>query len=266
MYNLFMEKRINNILFVNTTDGKRLTYNVLFTHHDNITDKDYAVFVNQDDDDNIILFSYDENITFTEVTNDEEISMMTDLLRQYDEQMCDIIYEGDELMLSKFNKYMYEEIHLNSLDEDNRRFVPDEVFETIEDAKKVVDSLIEAYESEYGPFVYAVIRKCDLKNIGYVQLVYRDDFYEIGYHIAKQYTSLGYATKALSLFLKCLQEKTNAKELFGITLKENIASQKVLLKCGFKMIYEGLGIYQGKQKEIVKTVIDLSKDKITLNK
>ena len=134
--------------------------------------------------------------------------MMTQLLHQYDEQMCDIIYEDEEIMLSKLNKYMYNDIHLNSLDEDNRRFVPDEVFETIDIAKDVVDSLIEAYEKEYGPFVYAIIRKNDLKNIGYVQLAYVDDFYEIGYHIAKPYTGNGYATKALKLFLKRLKEKT----------------------------------------------------------
>ena len=255
-----MEKKINNILFVNTYDGRRLAYKVLFTHHDNLTNKDYAIFVNQDDDENIILFSYDENTTFKEVVEENEIEMMTQLLHQYDEQMCDIIYEDEEIMLSKLNKYMYEDIHLNSLDEDNRRFVPDEVFETIDIAKDVVDSLIEAYEKEYGPFVYAIIRKNDLKNIGYVQLVYVDDFYEIGYHIAKPYTGNGYATKALKLFLKCLKEKTNAKELYGIALKENIASQKVLQKCGFKKIYEGLSIYQGNQREIVKTVIDLSLD------
>ena len=261
-----MEKKIHNIVFINTYDGRRLTYNVLFTHHDKERNKDYAVFVNQDDDENIILLTYDENITFQEVTEEDEVAMMSEMLHQFDEQMCDIIYEDDEIMLSKLNKYMYEDIHLNSLDDDNRTFVPDEVFETIEDAKETVDFLIESYDKEYGPFVYAIIRKSDLKNIGYVQLVYVDDIYEVGYHIAKPYTNSGYATKAVKLFLKCLKEKTNAKELYGITLKENIASQKVLQKCGFKRIYEGLSIYQGNQREIVKTVIDLSLDNNTQDK
>lgn len=260
-----MEKKIHNIVFINTFDGRRLTYNVLFTHHCDENNKDYAIFVNEDDDENIILFTYDENITFKEVTDEKEIEMMTELLHQFDEQMCDIIYENDELMLSKLNKYMYEDIHLNSLDDDNRKFVPDEVFETLEQAKNTVDFLIDSYDKEYGPFVYAIIRKSDLKNIGYVQLVYTDEYYEIGYHIAEQYTNNGYATKALKLFLKCLKEKTNAKELYGITLKENIASQKVLQKCGFKKVFEGVGLYQNEPREIVKTIIDLLSNNNTVD-
>ena len=228
-----MEKRIHNIVFINTFDGKRLTYNVLFTHHCDENNKDYAIFVNEDDDENIILLSYDENITFKEVTDEKEIEMMTELLHQFDEQMCDIIYENDELMLSKLNKYMYEDIHLNSLDDDNRKFVPDEVFETLEQAKNTVDFLIDSYDN--------------------------------GYHIAKQFTNNGYATKALKLFLKCLKEKTNAKELYGITLKENIASQKVLQKCGFKKVFEGVGLYQNEPREIVKTIIDLSSNNNTVD-
>jgi RimJ/RimL family protein N-acetyltransferase len=146
---------------------------------------------------------------------------------------------------------------LNSLDEDNRRFVPDEVFETMEQTKEVVDFLISCYEGEEGPFVYAIIRKNDLKNVGYVQLVKCGDFYEIGYNIAKKYTGQGLASHAVKLFLKCLKERTNLKELYGICLKENFASARVLEKTGFKKIFEGLGIYQGEEREIIKTIIDI---------
>ena len=79
--------------------------------------------------------------------------------------------ESLRLKITKLDSSMYYDIHRNSLDEDNRRFVPDEVFETVEDAQEVVDQLIENYDSEDGPFVYAIIRKEDNKNIGYVQLV-----------------------------------------------------------------------------------------------
>ena len=37
---------------------------------------------------------------------------------------------------------MAMDIHKNSLDEDTRRFVPDEVFETLEDAKETVEFLM----------------------------------------------------------------------------------------------------------------------------
>ena len=125
------------------------------------TNKDYAVFENVDDSDDIILFNYDENITFSEVTDEREIVMMTELLKEYDNLMENVIYEDDELYLTKFTPSMYMDVHLNSLDEDNRRFVPDEVFETLEDAKETVDFLISCYDSERGPFVYAFIISYD---------------------------------------------------------------------------------------------------------
>ena len=49
-------------------------------------------------------------------------------------------------------------------------------------------------------------------------------------------------------------EKLNIKEVYGICLAENLASVCVLEKCGFTQIYEGLGNYQGKEAQIVKSV------------
>jgi hypothetical protein len=46
--------------------------------------------------------------------------------------------ETERLIITEFNESMIQCVHLNSLDEDNRRFVPDEVFETVENARKIV--------------------------------------------------------------------------------------------------------------------------------
>lgn len=162
--------------------------------------------------------------------------------------------ESLRLKITKLDSSMYYDIHRNSLDEDNRRFVPDEVFETVEDAQEVVDQLIENYNSEDGPFVYAVIRKEDNKNIGYVQLVKIEEGWEIGYHIAKEFTGSGYATEAVNAFLNYLKDSKGIKEIYGVALADNLASRRVLEKCGFKLIFEGQGIYQGNPRKIIKTI------------
>lgn len=162
--------------------------------------------------------------------------------------------ESLRLKITKLDSSMYYDIHRNSLDEDNRRFVPDEVFETVEDAQEVVYQLIENYNSEDGPFVYAIIRKEDNKNIGYVQLVKIEEGWEIGYHIAKDFTGSGYATEAVNAFLKYLKENKGIKEIYGVALADNLASRRVLEKCGFKLIFEGQGIYQGNPRKIIKTI------------
>ena len=166
----------------------------------------------------------------------------------------EIIIENNRIVIAKMNPSMYEDVHRNSLDEDNRTFVPDEVFETLEEAKEVVDFIIDSYQSKDGPFIYAVIRKEDNANIGYVQLVKIDDGWEIGYHIAKIYTGCGYATEAVNLFLDYLKKNTSLKEILGIALANNNASRRVLEKCGFKLFFEGEGMYQGSNRRIIKTI------------
>ena len=152
---------------------------------------------------------------------------------------------------------MYHDVWQNSLDENNRRFVPDEVFETLEEAKEVVDSIISWYESVDGPFIYAVIRNSDSANLGYVQLVNIPEGKEIGYHIAKKYNGNGYASKAVSLFLQYLKDNTDVKEIYGIALADNFASRRVLEKNGFKLYFEGDGPYQGQTRKIIKSIIRL---------
>ena len=165
-----------------------------------------------------------------------------------------IIIENDRLQIVKMNKSMYFDIYQNSLDKDNRKYVPDEVFDCLEEASEVVNHFISAYGSEDGPFVYSVIRKKDNINLGYVQLVKLEEGWEIGYHIAAIFTGNGYATEAVNLFIKYIQNNTNVKQIFGIALATNKASRRVLDKCGFELIYEGNGLYQGRKRKIVKTI------------
>lgn len=164
------------------------------------------------------------------------------------------LISNDVLSIVQMNKDMYFDVYKNSLDEDNKRFVPDEVFDSEETTIKVVDQIIENYKSNDGPFVYAFIRNTDNKYLGHVQLINIKEGWEIGYHIAKPYTGKGYATDALSLFLSYVKHNTNINEVYGVVLKENIASRRVLEKCGFKVIYEGNAHYQGEQKDIMKTI------------
>ena len=166
-----------------------------------------------------------------------------------------IIARSERLTIKTMDTSMYYDVWRNSLDLDNKRFVPDEVFDTLEEASDVVNSIIECYESEDGPFVYAVIRNEDKANIGYVQLVKIEEGWEIGYHIAKRYTGNGYATEAVKLFLEYLKTNTKIDKVYGVALADNKASRKVLNKCGFELYFEGKALYQGKPRKIIKSLL-----------
>ncbi|SCY49425.1 ribosomal-protein-alanine N-acetyltransferase [Lachnospiraceae bacterium XPB1003] len=166
-----------------------------------------------------------------------------------------VLVETDRLLIVEMTMDMAMDVHKNSLDDDTRRFVPDEVFETLEDAKETVEFLMSQYGSAEGLQVYAVILKDGNKNIGYVQLVpIGEGKWEIGYHIAKQYTGNGYATEAVTAFLPIMAEKSAIKEVYGIRLLENLASGRVLDKCGFENFFEGEGEYHDGVYKISKSV------------
>lgn len=196
--------------------------------------------------------------------------------------------ESERLIIKNFSLDMAEAVHKNSLDEDTRRFLPDEVFESLEEARQTIDFLMSQYGSLEGPQVYPLITKEDGANIGYVQLVpleleaadgdsdgkvgatdgkhlnnsrggtadcsqsKKKKTWEIGYHIAKKYTGQGYATEAVKAFLPFMAEQLNLKEVYGICLSENLASKRVLQKCGFELLYEGAGFYKAQAREIFK--------------
>ena len=163
--------------------------------------------------------------------------------------------ETERLVITEFSMDMAQAVHENSLDEDNRRFVPDEVFETAEEAREALAFLISQYGRSEGPLAYPVLTKAGGKNIGYVQMVpLEGGVWEIGYHIAKGYTGNGYATEAVRAFLPFMAEAIGIGEVHGICLKENVASKHVLKKCGFEPVFEGVGDYQGAQREVFRSV------------
>ncbi len=161
--------------------------------------------------------------------------------------------ETDRLIITDFTLDMAEDVHLNSLDEDNRRFVPDEVFETVEEARETVEFLRSRYGGDEGPFVHPVLLKTG-ENIGYVQLVNIGEGWELGYHIAKAYTGKGYATEAARAFLPAMAAEYHLDPIIGVCLADNLASVRVMEKCGFTNLFRGIGPYQGAQRPIVKNI------------
>ena len=162
------------------------------------------------------------------------------------------LIETERLTITEFTPDMAQAVHENSLDDDNRRFVPDEVFETIEEAAETIEFLMSQYGKGDGPLVYPVLMK-DKTNIGYVQAVPIDNgVWEIGYHIGESYRKHGYAAEAVKTFMPVIMKRIGINKMTGICLAENIASQKVMEKCGFVLEYRGIDNYQGEQREICR--------------
>ena len=159
--------------------------------------------------------------------------------------------QAKRLHIVPFTLDMAESVHLNSLDDNNRKFVPDEVFETKEVAEKVLKSLISFYDIDGKPKVYAIVLN-DGQQIGHVQAAPIRRGWEIGYHVGEAFTGERYATEAVKVFLPFILDKLNISEIVGICHANNMASRKVMENCGFKLEFERLGFYQWKIRKIRK--------------
>lgn len=91
-----MEKKINNVLFITTSEGEQLTFKVLFTYHSENFGKDYAVFYNEKDENHLIVYSFDENTQLHEVEADEEFAELEVVLHAYDEAEAAKAMEKEE--------------------------------------------------------------------------------------------------------------------------------------------------------------------------
>jgi len=165
--------------------------------------------------------------------------------------MHTISIETDRLIITVFNENMAESVHMNSLDEDNQRFMPDEVFETKEAALEKIIHLISCYGSDEGPFVYPILLK-NGQHIGHAGVMPIEGGWEIGYHVGKCYTRKGYATEAVKAFLSVITEQLGLDEVFGTCHAGNAASRKVLEKSGFLLEFDGMGLLHGKTQHICR--------------
>lgn len=167
-----------------------------------------------------------------------------------------MLIETPRLTICDFTPDMAGAVCAGSRDEDMRRFLPDEVFETEEIAAEVIAALTSDAAAQEGPFVHP----CLMRNgtyIGYVQLVPADEGYEVGYHIVAAHTGRGYATEALAAFLPVIMARLGITRALGICDARNTASIRVLEKCGFQQYFRGDAPYQGQIRPVVKMVYTL---------
>lgn len=164
-----------------------------------------------------------------------------------------VIAESERLVIRRFEESMAETVHLLSIDAANRRFQPDEVFETVDDARETLAFLCAHYGDSEAPQVYPIVLKATGENIGHVELVpIGGGQWEIGYHVGEAFTRRGYASEAVRTFLPVMMTEWHLREVMGICAAENAASRAVLEKCGFVKLFEGVGEYHGELRPICR--------------
>ncbi|MDD3409967.1 MAG: GNAT family N-acetyltransferase [Eubacteriales bacterium] len=154
-------------------------------------------------------------------------------------------WQTARLTLGPLDETMAERLSALSREAACRRFLPDEVFETPQEAAQAIRQLTAGYGREGFPQVYAVSLTGGAL-IGHVELAPIDEGWEIGYHIGQSHTGNGYAVEAVNAFAPAMMAALGLRVLYGVCDAQNIASRRVLEKTGFQLLFEGEGPYQGR--------------------
>ncbi len=144
----------------------------------------------------------------------------------------------DKILLRKVKKEDVEPMFRNwASDPEVTKYLTWPPHENIEVTKRVVDCWLKE-EKDPKTIRFIITLKDNDEPIGCIDVVgYIDDNPEIGYCLARKYWNQGLMTEACKALIKYLFD-IGFKKIFIKAMVENIGSNKVIEKCGFKFTHQ----------------------------
>jgi RimJ/RimL family protein N-acetyltransferase len=136
-----------------------------------------------------------------------------------------------------------------------RKWIPSQVYRDEMHASSVLTFLISQYRADVDPRVSPYVLGIELKStkelVGHVGLSPLHGDVEVGYAVEQSQQRKGIATEAVHGMCSWAAAKFPSTSLLGITARENIPSQRVLLRAGFKHSGERTMPFQGTEQTVL---------------
>jgi len=158
------------------------------------------------------------------------------------------LFETERLIVRQYTLQDEEYFYLFSSNEDVMRYIRPIV--NREESARLLALNMQLYLSRPNTGRWAIFNKATGSYMGSFSILEMDidkTRLHIGYALLPQFWGMGYATEVLQQGVAYFFASHNAPTLYAITEDENVASQKVLVKCGFT--------YQGSQREKSKNLM-----------
>ena len=151
----------------------------------------------------------------------------------------DVVIETDRLLLRRFTGDDALLLYELNLDPEVIRYTHDPMT-SVEHAKKVLNEVILPQYVLYDHGRWAVHLRSNLEFMGWCGLKYLSETNEVdlGYRFMKKFWGNGYATEAALACIEYGFTRLNLRQIVGRALPGNLASIKVLEKCGMKYLHE----------------------------
>ncbi|MBR5713153.1 MAG: GNAT family N-acetyltransferase [Lachnospiraceae bacterium] len=154
------------------------------------------------------------------------------------------IFETEHLLVRKFRTDDAERLYEYHLDENVKKWMPNESYEDIGEAEETIEFFSGCVEKDGLPYVLAVVSKETgelIGDTGINEVEGKPDEVEIGYVISDRYSGRGYATELVEAMTKYVVAKFGIKGLYGRVMHGNDASARVLEKNGYTFLEEEFG-------------------------
>jgi [ribosomal protein S5]-alanine N-acetyltransferase len=151
-----------------------------------------------------------------------------------------LIIETNRLLLRTFTIEDAQLIYDLNLDPDVTQYTGDPISD-LDHAREVLEKIILPQYALYNHGRWAVLVKPDLEFIGWCGLKRRperDNEIDLGYRFFKHTWGKGYATEAAFACLKYGFEQLGMNRIIGRAMPQNLASLRVLEKCGMHYLGE----------------------------
>ena len=136
-----------------------------------------------------------------------------------------------------------------------RQWLPSQFYPDERHAATAIEHLIGQFNLDASPttnaFVFGVEEKLTGRLIGHVGLSPFFDTVEVGFGIATSEQRKGYAMEGVARVCAWGLERFSLPSIVGVTDKANVASQRVLIRCGFSRKEEKIMRLQGVDRPVI---------------
>jgi ribosomal-protein-alanine N-acetyltransferase len=165
------------------------------------------------------------------------------------------LLETRSLLLRPFAPSDVEPMLAMSQEDCARKWLPSQVYRDEAHAASAIDWLIRQFDLQMTPktnaFVFGVADKATGQLIGHVGLSPLLDGVEVGFGIATSEQGKGYGAEAVSRACAWGFERLSLSAILGVTDEENVASQRVLRRCGFRRKEKKMMPCQGVERPVI---------------
>ena len=156
----------------------------------------------------------------------------------------DILFETDHLIVRKFKHEDAQQLYRNHMDEEVRRWFPNECYADVEEAQDAIRFYADCVDYGKLPYVLGVELKETgelIGDAGISEVEGKPGETEIGYCIGQKYRGKGYATELLRAISDYVVSRFGIGVIWGRVVSGNEASMKVLAKSGYQFVRKEFG-------------------------